>query len=149
MTKEEIYSVFDGGDAETALIKLAVSFPRFGRRDLEQVLLELFRSGVDYARPSLSRPAPARFQIAFPRSRRDDAFRTIFFIMFRTSAWDADILTQPGFLDFVGGLKRKAAMAGRQIGRSSDIDVYEAFAEMEDLLAEKIRRRPEGAACLR
>lgn len=148
MTKEEIYSVFDGGDPEPALMKLAVSFPRFGRRDLEQVLLELLGSGVDHARPSLSRPGPARFPAVFPRSHRDDAFRTIFFIMFKTDAWDAGILTQPGFLDFVGGLKRKAAMAGRQIGRS-DIDVYEAFAEMEDLLAEKIRRRPEGAACLR
>lgn len=137
MTKEEIYSVFDGGDPEPALMKLAVSFPRFGRRDLEQVLLELLGSGADYARPSLA---------VFPRSRRDDAFRTIFFIMFKTDAWDAGILAQPGFLDFVGGLKRKAAMAGRQIGRS-DIDVYEAFAEMEDLLVEKIRRRPEGTAC--
>ena len=138
MTKEEIYSVFDGGDAETALMKLAVSFPRFGRRDLEGVLRKLAASKDEYS---------PRFIDKLPIcSRGREAFRTIFFIMFKTSAWDAGILFQPDFLPFVRGMKD--LMAKRLGSRSCLPDFYEEFAEMEDRLVAKIENTPEGALCL-
>ena len=74
MTKEEIYSVFDGGDPETAIMKLAVSFPRFGRRDLEDVLRELASSRD-------------RYELEWLSKNKFKAFKTIFFIMFNTSLW--------------------------------------------------------------
>ena len=152
MTKEEIYSVFDGGDAETALMKLAVSFPGFGRRDLEGVLRTLASSKDEYTRssfPGTARPPPSGgltfFNIPAIFSRGREAFRTIFFIMFRTSAWDAEILFQPDFLPFVRGMKD--LMTKRLHRRSRLPDFYEEFAEMEDRLVEKIENTPEGASC--
>ena len=138
MTKEEIYSVFDGGDPETALMKLAVSFPRFGRRDLEGVLRKLAMSRDEYSSRSSG--------VLSICSRGMDAFRTIFFIMFKTSAWDAEILFQPDFLPFVRGMKD--LMARRLHRRSRLPDFYEEFAEMEDRLVAKIENMPEGASCL-
>lgn len=73
-------------------------------------------------------------------------FRTLFRLMFETDRWDADILFQPGFLDFVVLMKDMCAedMAGSRIAG----ELYEIFAEMEDRLAEKIRAKPEGTLCL-
>ena len=144
MTKEEIYSVFDGGDPEMALMKLAVSFPRFGRRDLEDVLRKLAFSKDRY---ELEWPSKNKFK-AF-RSYGMNSLRTIFFIMFNTGLWDMEILFQPDFLAFVHGMKTKLAecdKAARYRDRWTS-DLYEAFAEMEDRLVEKIRSRPEGTAC--
>lgn len=155
MTKKEIYSVFDGGDAETALMKLAVSFPRFGRRDLEEVLTTLaaeepeieFEFGLRSLSPGALGLPPGASAYALPKAvnRTADAFRTIFFIMFRTGAWDADILFQPDFMPFVRNMKDGAARAVYFDRRASDL--YETFAEMEERLAEKIRTAPEGALC--
>lgn len=141
MTLDDIYSVFDGGDPETALMKLAVSFPHFGRRDLEDALRKLASSKDKRELEWLSKN---RFK-AF-RSRGMDAFRTIFFIMFKTSAWDAEILFQPDFLLFVRDMKD--LMAKRLHRRSRLPDFYEEFAEMEDRLVAKIENMPEGASCL-
>ena len=136
MTKEEIYSVFDGGDPETAIMKLAVSFPRFGRRDLEDVLRELASS-------------KDRYELEWLSKNKFKAFKTIFFIMFNTSLWDIEILFQPDFLPFVHGMKTKLAARDKAAGYRDrwTSDLYEVFAEMEDRLVEKIRSRPEGTAC--
>lgn len=144
MTKDEMYSVFDGRDPETALMKLAVSFPGFGLRDLEGVLREL-ASGEDRYRPG--RPPGSRLSVF--RSCGMDALRTIFFIMFNTGLWDGEILFQPGFLQFVRGTKAELAARCRAAGYRDRwaSDLYEAFAEMEDKLVEKIRSTPEGASC--
>ena len=159
MTKKEIYSVFDGGDAETALMKLAVSFPRFGRRDLEEVLTTLaaeepeveFEFGLRRLSPGALSLPPGTSAYALPTvvNRTADAFRTIFFIMFRTGAWDADILFQPDFMPFVRRVKAGLADAMRRGGHFGRLvsDLYETFAEMEERLAEKIRTAPEGALC--
>ena len=48
MTLDDIYSVFNGGNPETVLMKLAVSFPCFGRHDLEDVLRKLASSKDRY-----------------------------------------------------------------------------------------------------
>jgi hypothetical protein len=151
VTKDEIYSVFDGGDPETALMKLAVSFPGFGLRDLEGVLRTLAWSKGDYAFSGPAAPSGVTFSSAgLVRDRARDALRTVFFVMFRTGAWDGEILFQPDFLPFVRevkeGLARMCRASGWRDGRTSDM--YEAFAEMEDRLVEKIRLRPEGLACL-
>ena len=156
MTKDEIYSVFDGGDPEIALMKLAVSFPEFGLRDLEGVLKTLASSKDEYA-PDLSRRSPrpvaSNSYLPFPvlsaRSRGMDAFRTIFFIMFRTDVWDGEILTRPGFLDFVRSVKDALARRDRAAKYRDrwTSDLYEVIAEMEDRLAEKIKAMPEGTSC--
>lgn len=156
MTKDEIYSVFDGGDPEIALMKLAVSFPEFGLRDLEGAIKTLASSGDEYAPdPSRRGPRPmaSNSHLLFPdppaRSRGMDAFRTIFFIMFRTDAWDGEILTRPGFLDFVRSVKDELARRDRAAKYHDrwTSELYEALAEMEDRLAEKIKAMPEGTAC--
>ena len=136
MTKEEIYSVFDGGDPETAIMKLAVSFPRFGRRDLEDVLRELASS-------------KDRYELEWLSKNKFKAFKTIFFIMFNTSLWDIEILFQPDFLPFVRGMRTKLAARAKASGYCDrwTSDLYEVFAEMEDRLVGKIRSRPEGTAC--
>lgn len=136
MTKEEIYSVFDGGDPETAVMKLAVSFPRFGRRDLEDVLRELASS-------------KDRYELEWLSKNKFKAFKTIFFIMFNTSLWDIEILFQPDFLPFVHGMKAKLAECAKAAGYRDHwtSDLYEVFAEMEDRIVGKIRSRPEGTAC--
>lgn len=141
MTKDEIYSVFDGGDPETALMKLAVSFPRFSCRDLEDVLRALAASEDEYS---------LRFSGNLSiYSRSMYAFRTIFFIMFKTTAWDDEIVFQPDFLPFVRNMKENARMAYADTrGSRWKGDIYEAFAEMEDRLVEKIRNAPEGTTCL-
>lgn len=145
MTLDDIYSVFDGGDPETALMKLAVSFPHFGRRDLEDALRKL-ASSKD--RRELEWLSKNRFK-AF-RSRGMDALKTIFFIMFNTGLWDGEILFQPDFLPFVHGMKTKLAARDKAAGYRDrwTSDLYEAFAEMEDRLVEKIRSKSDGMACL-
>ena len=154
MTKDEIYSVFDGGDPETALMKIAVSFPRFGRRDLEDVLRILTSSKDEYTRP-LFHIKHVAGGIAYSRtptifSRGGEALKTIFFIMFRTAAWDGEILFQPDFLPFVHDMKTKLAARDKAAGYRDrwTSDLYEAFVEMEDRLVEKIRSKSEGMACL-
>ena len=156
MTKDEIYSVFDGGDPEIALMKLAVSFPEFGLRDLEGVIKTLASSKDEYAPDPTrrnTRPMALNSHLLFPdtpvRSRSMDAFRTIFFIMFRTDVWDGEILMRPGFLDFVRSVKDKLACKDRAAKYRDrwTSDLYEALAEMEDRLAEKIKAMPEGIAC--
>ena len=144
MTKEEKYSVFDGGDPETALMKLAVSFPRFGRRDLEDILRKL---AFSKDRHELEWPPKNRFK-AF-RSYGMNALRTIFFICFNTGLWDVEILFQPDFLPFVHGMRTKLAARAKASGYRDrwTSDLCEVFAEMEDRLVEKIRSRPEGTAC--
>ena len=148
MTKDEMWSVFDGGDAETALVKLAVSFPGFGLRDLKGVLGALASAGDSYyTAPDPASVAPG-FRAGCIRSRRQDALRTIFFIMFETGAWDR-ILAQPDFLPFVRGVAAacwEKAEAG-MYRSGSQLDLCEAFDEMRDRLAEKLRAMPEGAAC--
>lgn len=153
MTLDDIYSVFDGGDPEMALMKLAVSFPRFGRRDLEDVLRVLALSKDEYTRP-LFHIKHVAGGITYSRtptilSRGREALKTIFFIMFRTTAWDGEILFQPDFLPFVHDMKTKLAARDKAAGYRDrwTSDLYEAFAEMEDRLVEKIRNRPEGVAC--
>ena len=138
MNEDEIYSVFDG-DPEIALMKLAVSRPDFGRRDLESALRTLASAPSRYLHP-------APFSVAFGggktpyESSKQTAFRTIFFIMFTCSHWD-DMLFHPDFLPFVRGMKKEYACKNKAAGyrdRSVD-DVYETFAEMEDRLVRKIR----------
>ena len=144
MTLDDIYSVFDGGDPETVLMKLAVSFPCFGRRDLEDVLRKLASSKDRY---EMEWPSKNKFKTF--RSYGMEAFRTIFFICFNTSVWDVEILFQPDFLPFVHGMRTKLAeraKAARYRDRWTS-DLYEVFAEMEDRLVEKIRSIPEGTAC--
>lgn len=145
MTLDDIYSVFDGGDPETAFMKLAVSFPHFGRRDLEDALRKL-ASSKD--RHELEWPPKSRSK-AF-RSYGMEALKTIFFIMFNTGLWDGEILFQPDFLPFVHGMKTKLAARDKAAGYRDrwTSDLYEAFAEMEDRLVEKIRSKSEGMACL-
>ena len=153
MTLDDIYSVFDGGDPETALMKLAVSFPRFGRCDLEDVLRILASSKDEYTRP-LFHIKHIAGGITYSRtptilSRGMEAFKTIFSIMFNTGLWDVEILFQPDFLPFVHGMRTKLA-ARAKATRYRDrwtSDLYEVFAEMEDRLVEKIRSIPEGTAC--
>ena len=153
MTKDEIYSVFDGGDPETALIKIAVSFPCFGRRDLEDVLRILTLSKDEYTRPlfHIKRVASGITYSRMPTilSRGGEALKTIFFIMFRTTAWDGEILFQPDFLSFVRDTKTKLAARDKAAGYRDrwTSDLYEAFAEMEDRLVEKVRSEPEGMTC--
>ena len=144
MTLDDIYSVFDGGDPETVLMKLAVSFPCFGRRDLEDVLRKLASSKDRY---ELEWPSKNKFKTF--RSYGMEAFRTIFFISFNTSLWDVEILFQPDFLPFVHGMRTKLAVRAKASGYRDrwTSDLYEVFAEMEDRLVEKIRSIPEGTAC--
>ena len=151
MTKDEIYSVFDGGDPEIALMKLAVSFPAFGRCELEDVLRVIAASEDEYGKNLLSsRQIGKSFAVPSFSSRGKDALRTIFFIMFNTGLWDGEILFQPGFLPFVHGMKTKLAARDKAAGYRDrwTSDLYEAFAELEDRLVEKIRNKSEGMACL-
>ena len=136
MTLDDIYSVFDGGDPETVLMKLAVSFPCFGRRDLEDVLRKLASS-------------KDRYELEWLSKNKFKAFKTIFFIMFNTGLWDVEILFQPDFLPFVHGMRTKLAARAKAFGYRDrwTSDLYEVFAEMEDCLVEKIRSIPEGTAC--
>ena len=136
MTLDDIYSVFDGGDPETVLMKLAVSFPCFGRRDLEDVLRKLASS-------------KDRYDLEWLSKNKFKAFKTIFFIMFNTSLWDIEILFQPDFLPFVHNMRTKLAARAKASGYRDywTSDLYEVFAEMEDRLVRKIRSIPEGTAC--
>ena len=156
MTDDQLLSVFDGGDPEPALLKLAAVCPSFGKNDLLLALRQLrdMPDRGDSLREAMklfqgaSLGSWGAFSVALGTgfgdifsSKKDNAFRTIFRVMFETAAWDDEILFQPGFFDEVvtirDALRRATGNTGYHDRRK--LDMYEVFAEMADKLADKIR----------
>jgi len=157
MKLDDIYSVFGGEDPESALLRLAVECPSFGKNDLLLVLRQLCDEldymylfthtmqnafyGMQGIMANMAGSTTDFVNLFF--AKEQSALRTIFKIMFETSAWDDEILFQPGFLDEITSIRdacrRGAKESAAGLYDMHKLEMYKTFDEMVDRLADKIR----------
>lgn len=160
MTYAEIVGMFGGEDRDPSetLLRLSVSFPRFGPAEL----LDVFRMIADEFRgkndvnPGFSARVGGVVSAAaiFASAQRafadktyfssDIIFRNVYRIMFQTSEWDAEILLQPDFVgdfcEFVSEQEPRRENHGPGDAKfNKSLDLYEILMEFKDNLVAKIK----------
>lgn len=164
MTYDEVKGLFgkeDRSPGET-LLRLSAERPDFGASDLISLFETVrtnFRKGDDMNFDVCASGTSISKYMAFITSARqtrtyyssDIVFRNVWRVMFETSEWDQDILFQPDFFgkfsEFVSASKPKPRRArrtfvsipSRDAPERDALDFWEAMAEFQDALAEKIR----------